>query len=276
MSGSENQTAQQQADEEYRRSRAFLLACGGPANKGRFLELYEKLSAVYRDWDIPRGCTVEVSVKLGASRLCRQRYAIPFNLHFDMDIETTRCLLFALGVPKTLVEHIIQRHCAPIYLGLGVDVDNGLHKIYFTMPNKSICAYAYLDDGRFGEAEYVLRSPFEYRGVLDRVNALSDTPVFGADLRSAFPESSWTIVYERRNCASLHANGFHICPGSEVIVGKVKDQIRHIVASAGFDVSDQLESWLYAASSAKLYWVSLGFAPDRIAEFSLYARPGAG
>lgn len=271
----DQKTSLQECSLVYHHQVSFLLNSANTTDKEEFIGLFNMINSLYHSWGIQKIARVETSIKVIRKGIERNRYTIPVNPYFDLDKERMNQILHYMKAPLKLIEVINARHSENIHIGVGIDQDNNMKKVYFPNPDKSISAYGYENNLDFGSKIYRLVSEDNYNDEVTRLKNIINSPQIVQLLFSIIPSQDWYIVYRRFDVKGDQQEhcGYHICPNKKTIIKDIKSSLCDLIEYTFPNIAkEEFMSWLENVGDAYFFWLGIGRDKDHELEFSIYIR----
>jgi hypothetical protein len=254
---------------------SFILSASGIGPEGQLLRIFDMVNCFYSYWEIARVARVEISVKVCGKGILRKRYTVPVNPYFEMDADMMNRMLECMNVPHGLLDFINGRHGERIRMGVGIDHDRGIKKVYFSEGEKNIYAYGFREDGRYGAKIYRILRDGNNEQVMSCVRSIFDPGTSVDDIAALFPENGRYLVYDRFVLEDGREipSGFHISPPEKKRIADLREPLTHLARLCLPDLDEYaFNSWINRTSAGFLFWVGLGKDRGGNMEMSLYVR----
>lgn len=259
----------------YNNQASFILEASGGGRNGDLLNLFDIVNRFYCHWEIGRVARVEVSVKVCGKGIFTKRYAIPVNPYFEMDAGMMSSIMKRMNTPPDLMDIIKQRHGEHIRMGVGIDHDGGIKKMYFSEGEKNLYAYGFREDGFYGAKTYRMLREGNRKEAMSCIREIFGTNPGTDDIAPLFPVGGPCIVYNRFKVTGKEEkpSGYHISPPKKMKISELKRPLTQMGRLCRPDVDErEFYSWLDRMASAYLFWVGLGKDGHGGIEISLYVR----
>lgn len=254
---------------------SFILSASGSEPEGHSLSIFDMVNRFYSYWEIVRVARVEISVKVCEKGILRKRYTVPVNPYFEMDVGMMNRVLEYMNVPHGLLDFINRRHGERIRMGVGIDHDCGIKKVYFSEGEKNIYAYGFREDGKYGAKIYRILRDGNNEQVMSCVQSIFGPETRVGDIAALFPENGRYLVYDRfvLEDGRERPSGFHISPPKKMRIADLREPLTQMARLCRPALDEHaFNSWIERTSAGFLFWVGLGKDRDGSTEMSLYVR----
>ncbi len=259
----------------YHAQASFILSASGSGPCEDLLGIFDMVNFFYHHWSIRRIARVETSIKVCGKGVFRRRYAVPVNPHFTMDEEMMVSMVRCMNPPSRLLDLITRRHGARIRMGVGIDHDNGIKKVYFSEGEEKIYAYGFRENGEYGEKAYRILREGNHGEVMFCIRDVFGPDTEVGDASALFAQEGRYIVYDRfaLEDGRERAAGYHISPPLKKKIADIKGPLMQMALfwCPGLD-EQAFYDWIYKTASGYLFWIGLGKDRHGGAEMSLYVR----